>query len=79
MRAFAGVDCLHPARLARRGLALQELDMRDQGGHQKYSPLQGYMTFLDALHIEANGGDGAMTNIRTLGPSDDGAHGCAKQ
>lgn len=27
------------------------------------SPLQGYMTFLDALHVEAHGGDGAMTVV----------------
>lgn len=45
------------------GLALQELDMRDHGGHQRYSPLQGYMTFLDTLHVEANGGDRAMARI----------------
>jgi hypothetical protein len=66
--AFGLLDCLHPARLALKGLVLQELDMRDQGEHQKYSPLQGYMTFLDALHIEANSGDGARTNVSAWTP-----------
>jgi hypothetical protein len=49
------------------GLVPQELDGRDHGG-QEHSPFQGYMTFLDALHVEANGGDGAMVNS-ALGPT----------
>lgn len=56
------------------GLALQELDMRDQGNIKKHSPLQGYMPLLDALHVEANGWDGAMAGV-SAGLSD----GRAKQ
>ena len=43
----------------------------------KYSPLQGYMAFLDALHVEANGRDGAMA-ISAWTNRDDGAHGRAE-
>lgn len=70
--------CLHPGRVAQTGLVPQELDLRDQGGTGKYSPLQGYMAFLNALHVEANGRDGAMA-ISAWTNCDDGARGGAEQ
>lgn len=72
------VVCLHPGSVAQTGLVPQEVDLRDQGGTGKHSPLQGYMAFLDALHIEADGRDGAMA-ISALTNCDAGAHGCAQQ
>lgn len=50
--------------LDRTGLALQQADVRDRDGYQRDSPLQGYMAFLDALHVEAHGRDGAMTKYQ---------------
>ena len=44
-------------------LALQETGERDYDGYRPHSPFQGYMTLLDALHVEADGGDGAMASI----------------
>jgi len=37
----------------------------------KYSPLQGYMTFLDALHVEADSGDGATLDVSAWVTSDE--------
>jgi len=37
--------------------------MRDQGEDGGHSPLQGYMTFLDTLHIEANRRDGVDSKL----------------
>lgn len=37
--------------------------MRDQTDIKKNSPLEGDVTLLDALHVEADGWDGAMTRI----------------
>lgn len=72
------VGSLHLGSVAQTGLVPQEVDLRDQGGTGKHSPLQGYMAFLNALHVEANGRDGAMA-ISAWTNSDDGAHGCAEQ
>jgi hypothetical protein len=33
---------------------------------KKYSPLQSDVTFLDALHIEAHSGDGAMAKYQRM-------------
>jgi hypothetical protein len=71
------VKCQHPGRVAQTGLVPQEVDLRDQGGTGEHSPLQCYMAFLNALHVEANGRDGAMA-ISAWTSCDDGALGRAE-
>lgn len=42
--------------------------VRDLVEIKKHSPLEGDVTLLDALHIEADGRDGAMTRYQRKGP-----------
>lgn len=72
------VGGLHPGSVAQTGLVPQKVDLRDQGGTGKHSPLQGYMAFLNALHVEANGRDGAMAISAWTNNCDDGAQGRAE-
>jgi hypothetical protein len=59
-----------------RRLGIVTLQERDRGkeqyvtsvGIKKHSPLEGDVTLLDALHIEADGRDGAMTRYQRKGP-----------
>ena len=48
-------------------LALQETEERDHMENQKYSPLEGDVTLLNTLHVEAHGGDGAMAMYQRMG------------
>lgn len=43
---------------------LQELDDDDDGvAHRKNLPLQGYVTLLDTLHVEADRGDRTVSTV----------------